>query len=135
MGMAGEDDDIVLPAEPELFPEDNKPPKKTMAQKLAESREFLKASRATRKRRGKYELQREIFDPKNPAHLESYRRFLMTGNWGNLRFHIEIPHNTVTETVTSRFCIEQLNSILGEPPVELAEAHVAWILGEDATKK
>ena len=38
------------------------------------------------------------FDPKNKKHLASLKKFLSSGNWGEVRFHPELPHVEVPMT-------------------------------------
>lgn len=63
--------------------------------------------------RGPYTLPREVFDPKNRAHLESYEIFLKTGNWGEVKFHIEYPYVSVVETVMRKFALHVIAHMLG----------------------
>ena len=43
-------------------------------------------------------LPKTTFDPKNKKHLASLKKFLSTGNWGDVRFHAELPHVEVPMT-------------------------------------
>lgn len=38
------------------------------------------------------------FNPKNRKHLASLKKFLTTGNWGDIRFQPELPHVEVPMT-------------------------------------
>lgn len=58
-------------------------------------------------------VRREEFDPNNLEHLESYYKFLTTGNWGEVQFYCEFPYVTVPETVLRKFAITQLETLLG----------------------
>jgi hypothetical protein len=42
---------------------------------------------------------RVFFDPSRESHLESFRTFLHTGNWGELQFYCEHPYTDVPMTV------------------------------------
>jgi hypothetical protein len=59
-------------------------------------------------------VRREIFDPTNLEHLQSYRTYLTTGNWGDVQFYYENPFATVPATVNYKFAIAALNSTLGD---------------------
>lgn len=48
-------------------------------------------------------VQRETFDPSRESHLESFRTFLKTGNWGEIQFHVEAPYTDVPMTVLMKF--------------------------------
>ena len=48
-------------------------------------------------------VNREIFDPTNLAHIESFKIFLATGNWGQIQFVAELPHTEVPATVMSKY--------------------------------
>lgn len=43
-------------------------------------------------------LPRTTFDPRNKKHLASLKKFLDTGNWGDVRFNAELPHVEVPMT-------------------------------------
>lgn len=51
---------------------------------------------------------REVFDPKKKTHRESLKRFLETGNWGQVQFFPEEPCITVPETVLRKFALSKL---------------------------
>jgi hypothetical protein len=57
------------------------------------------------------QVKRENFNPKNKAHLESFKKFLSTGNWGKIQFYVEAPYVTVPETVLRKFCMHQLKML------------------------
>jgi hypothetical protein len=44
-------------------------------------------------------ISREEFNPTDGTHLASLRKFLDTGNWGNIQFYPEAPYVTIPETV------------------------------------
>jgi hypothetical protein len=48
-------------------------------------------------------VNREIFDPTNEAHVESFKVFLSTGSWGELQFYPEAPYTEAPATVMSKF--------------------------------
>ncbi len=48
-------------------------------------------------------VQRETFDPSDGRHIESFRTFLETGNWGEIQFHVEAPYTDVPMTVLMKF--------------------------------
>lgn len=54
------------------------------------------------------QIYREIFDPTNPAHRESVRKFLTTGNWGDVQFFAEGGVNNVPETVLRKLALYHL---------------------------
>ena len=53
-------------------------------------------------------IVREVFDPKSKKHRESYKKFLVTGSWGDVQFHAEYPYTTVPETVHRKFAAHAL---------------------------
>lgn len=56
------------------------------------------------------EIQREIFDPTNAAHLEHYRHFKMTGKWpGAKSFKTEWPYVSVPAAVEAKIINHVLN--------------------------
>lgn len=62
---------------------------------------------------GENRVRREIFDPTNRDHMESYQNFLKTGNWGKVQFYEEFPYVTVPETVSRKFAMHALAEKLG----------------------
>src|SRR5438046_1823824 len=90
-------------------------PKKTLAEKRQDAFDFISKTRTAGKRRGRFTLPREMFDPTNTNHLYSYKRFLDTNNWGDIQFHVEYPYETVIETVTRRFAQHVLEQTLDNP--------------------
>jgi hypothetical protein len=99
----------------------------SLEEKLSKAKEFLRSIRVSGKKRAKFAIPRETFDPVNVEHLESYRLFLMTGRWGAKQFYIEYPFDTVIETITKKFCLHQLEKILGPPSTDLLDAHQRWL--------
>lgn len=55
-------------------------------------------------------VKREYFDPANPEHVESFKCFISTGNWGDVQFHAELPYIEVPITVLMKFALHQLNT-------------------------
>lgn len=53
-------------------------------------------------------VRRENFDPKNKEHRASLKKFLETGNWGDIQFYTEYPYVTVPETVLRKFALAML---------------------------
>lgn len=48
-------------------------------------------------------INREIFDPTNAAHIESFKIFLRTGNWGDVQFYPEVPYTEAPATVMAKY--------------------------------
>lgn len=48
---------------------------------------------------------RALFDPANEQHLESFKTFLATGNWGSIQFLCEAPYTDVPMTVLMKFAM------------------------------
>jgi len=48
-------------------------------------------------------VRRETFNPKNKDHLKSLSKFVHTGNWGEIQFHVEQPFTNVPATVMDKF--------------------------------
>lgn len=57
-------------------------------------------------------VYREIFDPTNLRHLESYKHYIETGNWLKIQFFMEAPHTTVPATVFAKFALHYINQAL-----------------------
>lgn len=55
-------------------------------------------------------VKREYFDPTNPEHIESFKCFISTGNWGDIQFHAELPYIEVPITVLMKFALYQLKA-------------------------
>ncbi len=53
-------------------------------------------------------VRRESFDPKNKEHRSSLKKFIETGNWGDVQFFAEYPYITVPETVFRKFSLAML---------------------------
>lgn len=60
------------------------------------------------------QVKREHFDPDNKDHMNSLKKFLLTGNWGKVQFFVEPPYITVPETVMRKFCMHNLKSKTGK---------------------
>lgn len=54
-------------------------------------------------------VNRVKFDPDNAEHVESFKNFVKTGNWGNIQFFEEFPFTTVPATVTHRYLCKVLD--------------------------
>jgi hypothetical protein len=54
-------------------------------------------------------VDRVVFNPMLPAHLESLYVFLETGKWGKVQFFPENPCITVPETVLRKYCLFNLS--------------------------
>lgn len=52
-------------------------------------------------------IERHVFDPTDPTHLESMDTFLRTGNWGAVQFFPELPFVEVPITVLTKFAMHQ----------------------------
>ena len=57
----------------------------------------------------KPQVRRETFDPKNKEHKASLKKFIETGNWGDVQFFAEYPCVTVPETVLRKFSLAMLS--------------------------
>lgn len=57
----------------------------------------------------KPQVRRETFDPKNKDHRASLKKFIETGNWGDVQFFAEYPCVTVPETVFRKFSLAMLS--------------------------
>ena len=57
----------------------------------------------------KPQVRRETFDPKNKEHRDSLKKFIETGNWGEVQFFAEYPYVTVPETVFRKFSLAMLS--------------------------
>ena len=55
-------------------------------------------------------VARVNFDPKKSKHRDSLKRFLETGNWGEVQFFAEAPYVTVPETVLRKMAASALKS-------------------------
>ena len=54
------------------------------------------------------QVRRESFDSKNKEHRASLKKFIETGNWGDVQFFAEYPYVTVPETVFRKFTLAML---------------------------
>lgn len=54
-------------------------------------------------------VNRQTFNPENPAHLASFTYFIQTGNWGDVQFFAELPYNEVPMTCMMKFAEHKLN--------------------------
>ena len=54
------------------------------------------------------QVRRESFDSKNKEHRASLKKFIETGNWGDVQFFAEYPYVTVPETVLRKFSLAML---------------------------
>lgn len=52
--------------------------------------------------------ERVFFDPTNNEHLESFKLFLRTGNWGKVQFYPELPYLEVPATVQTKYALHSL---------------------------
>ena len=48
-------------------------------------------------------VRREIFDPTNPEHIESFKVFLRTSSWGDIQFYPEDPYTEAPATVMFKY--------------------------------
>lgn len=48
-------------------------------------------------------IRRESFDPRKKAHIDSFKTFLRTGNWGDVQFYSELPYIEVPMTVLMKY--------------------------------
>jgi hypothetical protein len=71
-------------------------------------------------------VRREIFDPANPAHVESFKVFLATNNWGDVQFYPEAPFTEAPATVLTKYARHSLNV-----QEESAEARAARLLARN----
>jgi len=72
----------------------------------ASTQDFM--SRSTNLRR--HGLARAIFDPTNPAHQASLKKFIETGNWGTVQFYPEFPFTDVPMTVLMKMAAHTLKA-------------------------
>lgn len=56
-------------------------------------------------------VRREIFNPENQIHIDSFKTFLRTGNWGDVQFYCEVPYEDVPATVMMKFAEFELNVV------------------------
>lgn len=70
---------------------------------FADTSDCLNLSTALRKA----SVNRTFFDATSDAHLESFRVFLRTGNWGNVQFYCEHPYTDVPMTVLMKYAMHQ----------------------------
>jgi hypothetical protein len=54
-------------------------------------------------------VKREIFNPTNTQHIDSLRKFITTGNWGDIQFFAEHPYTDVPSCVMRKFAQYQLS--------------------------
>lgn len=57
-------------------------------------------------------VRRENFDPTNAEHLDSLRKFVSTGSWGEVKFFAEAPFTEVPATVMMKFAAHTLGAPL-----------------------
>ena len=57
-------------------------------------------------------INRVNFDPRKKAHLDSVKKFLETGNWGDVQFYCEYPYTDVPMTVLTKFTAHKLGADL-----------------------
>jgi len=55
-------------------------------------------------------VRRESFDPTNQEHLESLRKFVSTGSWGEVKFFAEAPFTEVPATVMMKYAAHTLGT-------------------------
>lgn len=72
---------------------------------FVETPDFLNNSSSLRK----HSIERTNFDPNHIAHIASLRKFIETGNWGDIQFFCESPYTDVPTTVLMKYCSYQLN--------------------------
>jgi len=48
-------------------------------------------------------VHREIFDPTNKKHVDSFKVFLATNSWGDIQFYPETPYTEAPATVMAKF--------------------------------
>lgn len=65
-------------------------------------------------------INRAKFDPTNPTHLESFKIFLRTGNWGDIQFYSELPYIEVPMTVLMKYA-EHKTGVNRESAIERSE--------------
>jgi hypothetical protein len=58
----------------------------------------------------KASVNRTSFDPSKDSHLESFRTFLRTGNWGDVQFYCEAPFTDVPMTVLMKYAMFRENT-------------------------
>ena len=74
---------------------------------FADTSDVLNLSSALRKA----SINRTSFDPSLESHLESFRIFLRTGNWGDVQFYCEHPFTDVPMTVLMKYAMYQENVV------------------------
>ena len=56
-------------------------------------------------------VRREKFEPSNIEHRASLKKFIETGNWGEVQFFPEYPCVTVPETVFRKFSLAMIDML------------------------
>jgi hypothetical protein len=74
---------------------------------------------------------RTFFDPSLESHLESFRTFLRTGNWGDVQFYCEHPYTDVPMTVLMKAAM-YTEGVVRETAIERSERLAAKTLHEAA---
>jgi hypothetical protein len=72
---------------------------------FADTSDVLNLSSALRRA----SVNRTSFDPSKESHLESFRIFLRTGNWGEIQFYCEHPFTDVPMTVLMKYATHREN--------------------------
>ena len=97
-------------------------------------------------------VNRVIFDPANPAHVESFKTFLATNTWGDTQFYPEAPFTEAPATVMTKYARHVLNVVVetanerderlvarnvltSAPIVETKEAYAARLANANALIK
>ncbi len=57
-------------------------------------------------------INRADFDPTVQRHLDSLKKFLETGNWGDIQFFCEYPYTDVPTTVLMKYAAFKLSADL-----------------------
>lgn len=55
-------------------------------------------------------FNRTDFDPENAMHLDSLKKFIETGAWGDVTFHCEYPFTDVPMTVLIKYAGHMLGT-------------------------
>lgn len=53
-------------------------------------------------------VERVNFNPSDPKHRKSLKKFLINGSWDKVQFNVEEPYVTVPETVLRKYALHCL---------------------------
>lgn len=81
------------------------------------------------------------FNPRNKKHLASFKKFLETGSWGDVKFQLIAPYVTIPHMVLTMFALEKLKAetvplpaarfsaavVVADPVVDAPNADFNWL--------